>query len=262
VSPTVTTTYSVTGTSSLGCISQVAIATITVANNLTVTISGNATVCSGSPLNLTAGGASTYTWNTGAVTSTIAHTPTANITYSVVGASGSCSNNAMFSVTVNPLPNLSVSSSTTMLCLGSSATLSANGGLSYTWNPGGTGSSIVVSPSVNTTYTLQGNNSSGCSNTSVFTQSVTNCTATGIMLSSSGGEIKIYPNPSQGKFTVEGPGGERNVEIYNSNGELVYRKGITGNKNEINIQELCNGIYFIILREESRVLKTGRIIKE
>jgi len=59
------------------------------------------------------------------------------------------------------------------VCSGSAVTLSASNVLSYTWAPGGSNSSsISVSPTSNTTYTVQGTNSLGCISNSVLTVTV------------------------------------------------------------------------------------------
>jgi uncharacterized repeat protein (TIGR03803 family) len=63
----------------------------------------SATVCAGSTATLTASGASTYTWNTGATTPSITVTPTNDTTYTVIGANGSCVSTSMTAtVTVKP----------------------------------------------------------------------------------------------------------------------------------------------------------------
>ena len=50
-----------------------------------------------------------------------------------------------------------------VICLGSSATVSASGtGSSYSWNTGQTGQSITVNPSSTTTYTVTASDSNGC----------------------------------------------------------------------------------------------------
>lgn len=58
-------------------------------------------------------------------------------------------------------PTISVSGSGSV-CASSSATLTASGALSYTWNTLATSNQIIVSPTVNTCYTVSGNNASGC----------------------------------------------------------------------------------------------------
>jgi hypothetical protein len=246
VSPTVTTSYTVTGTSTAGCISADAVVTITVANNLTVTISGNGTVCSGSALNLVAGGAATYTWNTGAMTNTIAPSPTTNVTYSVIGASGSCSNTAVVNITVNTLPSISAASSTNQLCIGSSATLTGMGGNTYTWNPGGSGASIIISPTVNTTYTVTGTDGNGCENVSVITQTVINCSTGLSNRSISQAGLKIYPNPSSGILNIEFEtlNGPLPIRLYDVMGKLVLENEISNHHFSIDIRHLSIGVYF------------------
>jgi hypothetical protein len=65
------------------------------------------------------------------------------------------------------------SASSTVICFGSVATLSATGALNYTWQPGAsTASSTAVSPTSTTTYTLFGNNGSICSQSITITVSV------------------------------------------------------------------------------------------
>jgi hypothetical protein len=62
-------------------------------------------------------------------------------------------------IAVNPVSSLTVAATATPnpLCSGNTATLTASGANSYTWNPGGmTGSTVTVSPGSNTTYTVTG----------------------------------------------------------------------------------------------------------
>jgi hypothetical protein len=166
VAPTSNTSYTVTGISNAGC-SAIAVQSVAVAASLSITINGPSAICNGQSLNLSAGGGVTYTWNTGSTTSTLALTPTVTTTYSVVGASGSCSNTAVRTITVNPLPSVTVSGNS-VICRGQTTTLTANGAVSYSWNIGATGSVVALSPTVNTTYTVNGFNSFGCTTTSTY----------------------------------------------------------------------------------------------
>jgi hypothetical protein len=260
VSPTVTTSYTVTGTSTAGCVSADAVVTITVANNLTVTISGNNTVCAGSPINLTAGGAATYTWNTGAMTTTIAPTPTTNATYSVIGASGSCTNTALQSITVNALPSLTMSTTNAAgLCIGQTATLGVNGANTYTWNTGANGGTITVTPTVTTTYSVTGTNSLGCSNSATLSQIAVDCT--GMNELNSENSFIIYPNPNSGILNIdistslnatEMLDGKIKLQIFNVLGELVFDGKITAQYSRFNIQHLDSGIFLIKIGAESK----------
>lgn len=164
ITPTVSSGYTVTGVTN-GCTATKSI-TVVVNNPPALTITPNpATVCSGNSTTVTASGASTYTWNPGAINSAAAVvSPTSNTTYTVTGTSAAgCVNSKTVSIVVNPSPAVTAIASPTFICSGNSATLSASGASSYTWNPGAqTGTSIVVSPNTSTTYTVSGSNAFGC----------------------------------------------------------------------------------------------------
>lgn len=125
-------------------------------------------VCAGSPLTLTGGGATTYTW-TGGVTNGVAFTPSATATYTVTGEMSGCTNTAVISVNVNALPIVTANSGT--ICVGQQTTaLNASGASTYVWSPGTglnatTGATVNASPSSTTTYTVTGTDTNGCSNT-------------------------------------------------------------------------------------------------
>lgn len=87
VSPTVSTSYSVTGTGTNGCVSSnTAVSTITVFTLPTLTVSSsNALVCAGETTSLIANGATSYSWTSVGTGSVISVTPTTTTTYSVTG---------------------------------------------------------------------------------------------------------------------------------------------------------------------------------
>ena len=105
VSPTATTTYSVTGTNTLGCVSSnTATTTVTVNANPSVSaLASNTLICVGNSADLTAStSATSYTWNTGATTMSITVSPTVTTTYTVnVTSSTSCSSSAVVTVNVS-----------------------------------------------------------------------------------------------------------------------------------------------------------------
>lgn len=257
VSPTSTSSYSISGTSAAGCnSSNPAVATVTVSNTLSVVINGANTVCDGQAINLTAGGATTYTWNTGATSSTIAPVPSPNTTYSVIGASGTCSNTAVITVTVNTLPTINATTSNTIICTGETVTLTANGASSYTWSPIGTGSSISVSPNVTTTYTVTGTDANGCENNSTVTQDVSLCTGIN-QITNSSKTITIFPNPSSSNITIQTEEDIREVFIFNTLGALVQ----TEKENIFSVEQLSAGVYMLYIKTEKGA-STLRFIKE
>ena len=157
VTPASTTTYTVTGTSVNGCISTQTVL-VTVQPIPVVTATGPASVCAGSPATFTASGATSYTWQPGNFPgSTLTVTPFSNSTYTVTGVSAGCSNTTTVAVTVAPTPTVTATASSASVCPGGTVTLTASGASSYTWQPGNlSGSSVVVTPSATTTYTLTG----------------------------------------------------------------------------------------------------------
>ena len=178
--PSNTTTYTVTGTDANTC-SNTAMSTVTI-NQLPNVLVNSATICAGASTSLTASGASTYSWSpsTGLSATTgasVTANPANTTIYTVTGTdANTCSNTAMATVTVNPLPNVSVNSAT--ICAGASTSLTASGASTYSWSPatglsGTTGASVTANPSNTTIYTVTGTDANTCSNTAPSTVTVT-----------------------------------------------------------------------------------------
>ena len=198
VSPTANTTYYVRyeGTcNTTACASQL----VTVNTNSTAptSITGTTTICSGSSTTLTLSGGSAGTgataeWYTGSCGGTsvgtgnsISVSPIANTTY-YVRYEGTCNTTTcasqLVTVNTNSVAPTSISGTTT-ICTGSSTTLTLAGGTSGTgataeWFTGscggtaaGTGNSISVSPTVNTTYYVRYTGT--CNTTTCASQLVT-----------------------------------------------------------------------------------------
>jgi gliding motility-associated-like protein len=164
VSPLATTTYTVVGTDSNGCIGEDSV-TIKVLPAPTITVSPvKDSVCKGSSVTLTGSGGKSYVWNpvTGlncdTCTSVVA-TPTATTTWTIVGTGvNGCKDSTTITVKVLPLPvpTITVKPSNDTICLGDSALLIAGGGGFYTWVFNGSNKdSIWVKPATSTIYTLQ-----------------------------------------------------------------------------------------------------------
>ena len=180
-SPTISTIYTVIGANG-SCSVSVTTSVNVVANpviNITPNVSG---VCLGNNMNLIASGGTTYTWNpnpslnttTGA---TVIATPTVLTSYTVTASVGSCTSNAVASVSVSPNPTLSTVASSTAICSGNTSSLSVSGAATYTWSPALTlssssGSMVIASPSVSTTYSVFGSNVEGCITNTIITISV------------------------------------------------------------------------------------------
>ncbi len=167
VAPTSNATYSITGTSILGCTSLTpALVNLTV-NALPVIGVSNSTVCIGSSFTIVPTGAQTYTFSSG---SNIV-TPTANTNYSVTGTSSAgcvAASAAVITVSTVALPVISISNGT--VCSGSVYTLAPTGASTYTYSSG----TPYVMPTSTATYNIIGKSAAGCisSNTAVAVVSV------------------------------------------------------------------------------------------
>lgn len=120
--------------------------------NITPTVSvASVSVCAGEAVVLTATGAASYTWSTGATTNPITVSPPATTSYTVTGAIGPCTHSTVTTVNIITSPNITVSGNNN-ICEGQSTSLSVTGAASYTWSTGQNTSSITVSPSSSTVY--------------------------------------------------------------------------------------------------------------
>jgi hypothetical protein len=258
--PTAGATYTVTGTDANGC-KNTAVRSISVNPLPIVTASSNPStaICIGTSIILTGGGATSYVW-TGGITNAVAFTPTSSATYSVTGTDANgCQNSATKSVTVNPLPTISANTSNTLLCVGQSATITATGASTYSWNTSAITPAIVVSPTITTTYSVNGTDANNCSNSTSFIQNVSACTGLQ-QIALGNASINIYPNPSNGVFNIDLSGLDNlEVEIYNEINQLVFKGKLNSGFNRIDLKA-GSGIYYYTIYDTKGVTSKGKLI--
>jgi hypothetical protein len=167
--PENTDTYTVTGEDANGC-SKTIEQTIVVNQLPDIQISASdSVVCAGTAITLSASGAETYTWSNG-ISNDVAFIPNNTNTYTVTALdSNGCSNTALQSIIVNALPEIQISASDSIVCAGTTITLSANGADTYTWS-NDINNDVAFVPDSTSTYTVTGTDTAGCSNTA--TQSI------------------------------------------------------------------------------------------
>jgi gliding motility-associated-like protein len=181
-SPIADSTFKVIVTGLNGCVDSASVTvTVTPASACPMSIiASQTTICLGGSTVLTASAANTYLWNTLATTNSITVSPIADSTFKVVGTqAGGCKDSATVTITVKPLPVITLSASPISISLGSSTVLTAGGGSTYVWNTGASGASntITAFPVADSTFKVIGTGLNGCVDSASVTVTVTPASA-------------------------------------------------------------------------------------
>jgi gliding motility-associated-like protein len=253
VSPAKTTSYYVTGTDGNGC-TNVASCQVCVLSTLVLNIFPGE-ICNGGTATISITNGSSFTWNTGANTSSITVAPTVTTTYYVTGTSASgCSVTNSLAVTVNQLPSVSVAGKT--ICYGTSSTLTANHGggsgtySSYLWMPGSlNGQTITVTPLANTIYNVTLTDSKGCTATTTVSVIVSPQMAASIT------KTDATCGLQNGSAQVTGNGG-----IPNTTGDSYNYLWNYGNYTTAKINNVSSGTYIVTLTDAIGCTTTASVI--
>ena len=180
------------------------------------TFSGDTSLCINESTTITALGESNATFNWYNVSSggiSFQSGSTLTRSYSSVGTytyyveqivSGYSSFRTMVTINVHPNPVLSSINGGGPICEGASSTLTISGAPNYQWSTGETSSSILVSPTSNTNYSVIGTSSFGCTSsksTSVTVETISSvsnktiCLGESTTLSASGGASSYLWSP-------------------------------------------------------------------
>ena len=248
VNPTITTTYSVTGTNTTGC-STTETVMVTVFAPL-LTISGPTAICNGATATLTASGANSYVWSNGFTSPAIQVNPSTTTIYNLSALTTSsginCPSTASVQLLVLANPTVTAVSSKTAICKAETTTLTASGASSYSWNTSATTSSIVITSSLVTTltYSVIGTSTNGCNSKTTVQVKINSCTGLSELIGGSH-ELKIYPNPSIGEFNIEFDS-EIKLNLVNELGQLIKVCNLNAaNDFKIHVTGLSSGVYFI-----------------
>jgi hypothetical protein len=170
--------------------------------------------------------------------------PASTTNYTVSGSNAwDCWNSAVCTVSVLALPQPTIYSTQNFMCIGQTATLSAVGAASYTWESGTLSQQLVVTPTVNTIYTLTASDQLGCTNSAIFPQFVYDCTL-GLDTPMPGQDLKLYPNPTSGALYFELPS-NTGLKIFNACGQEVYAADSGAGSGVLDVTVLPAGIYSI-----------------
>ena len=264
--PSSNTTYTVTGTNTItGCSNQ-AVINITVKKS--PTISGFAmppVVCEGKTSNLTASGASTYTWAAGGTGAVKVVTVTGAANYSVIGTgTNGCQSSAVVAVASMPSPTVTANVSAQTICVGETATLNATGATSYQWvnsSPAtllsGTGLAFYGSMPAAYSWVVTGTDASGCQGTANVNLTVDACL--GISESVNNNGVAVYPNPTTGKLNVVTSSASAVAVVMDMTGRVIMSQDVKAN-DQLDLSSLANGVYYVRVAGENGV-STVKVVK-
>jgi hypothetical protein len=168
VSPSVSTTYTLTGASAYGC-TNTAVRTVTVYPSPTVSIlPSSSTLCAGGNLILVGSGVNTYSWSNGYQFNPLVVSPSVSASFYVIGTSvNGCTATASTSINVFQQPTVGIITTGTQVCAGSNVILTSSPANSYSWSNGQTSNPITVSPLTDTSYSVLISDINGCTGMSV-----------------------------------------------------------------------------------------------
>ncbi len=233
-----------------------------------LTVSGGTTICAGQSATLNASGTPTIAWANGPATGSYVVSPGVTTQYTVVGSSPlGCPSAVQIivgyqTVSVNPLPTLSVALTATSICAGQSASLTSASAYSCSWNSGSVYlATVVVSPSVTTTYTCELAGQGGCIGSQVYTLEVIDCTGIDEKGISNQG-IVAFPNPASDKITLRSSLSHSfRLSVLNSSGQLIWCARLEGTQAVLDISRWPAGVYLLCADSETG-RQTMRLLKQ
>lgn len=161
-----------------------------------------------------------------------------------------------------PGATLSVTTSGSFsMCAGETKTLSVSGASTFTWNSTTVSSTLAVSPTITSSYSVVGTTSVGCVFDAAITVSVNACTGVGEV--NNFDFVKIYPNPVRNILNLELENETSNCKIllFNTLNVLLFSKDITTATEQINIDFLPSGLYYLRVEREKTTF-IYKIVKE
>ncbi len=265
-------TYKVTVTNAAGCVDSTTRTLVVNARPTAILIvAGVSTFCQGDSTILRSRGGVTYRWTTPTGT-----TADSNIVAKVSGVykvlvsnALGCSDSANITITVNPKPTVSFTSTS----LGGNATFTNTsiGGNTYSWSFGDTS---MVATTMNTTRKYWANgtysvklvvtSAAGCRDSITNSIVITKVANEEIL---AGLKALVYPNPTARNLHIEFQtttiqfGTNDYISVTDAFGREIYRQAIGGNFVELNTENWAAGLYMINAVISNQKVGLSKVVK-
>ncbi len=195
----------------------------------------------------------TYAWSNTETTQNISGLIAGNYSVLITDANG-CTNSNSTTIT-EPGTAITYSISSTpancSTCSDGTASIVVSGGnqpYSYLWSPTSYTTATITGllPGQYTVCVTDSNYCVKCDTISIgFNNSVFEYDAP---------SISIFPNPSNGEFYISGIKTKTELSIYNCLGVKVYQTSINRKREKVSIETLSEGVYFLYLKTEDKII--------
>ena len=229
-----------------------------------INASADHALCAGDTATITVVGGQTYTWSTGATTTSIAVSPTTNATYVVVGLdSNNCLGKDSTTITVNQLPVVSFTGLASSYCSSAAdvaLTGTPSGGTFVGTGVSGTSFSPAAAGSGQFVITYAYADANQCAG--IASDTVTVDTCTGIANIQNDFAVTVYPNPFNGQLTLEVGHADQPLQasLVDMMGRtILVREIVTGTSTIASPANLPAGVYLLVLKGNGFV-KTYRLL--
>jgi len=223
-------------------------------------------MCLGDSVVLTATGGTSYLWNTTQTAAQITVIPVLTTEYHVTATDNNgCSAADSVSVNVDTTPAPIANFSYVLNGLDVTFTNLSTNTSSYSWDFGDGNTSTLQNPenfypsSSNYTVTLIASNNCGAD---TFSQ---NISVVGIQEYLVNEKLNIYPNPSNGNFSIDltlVTGKDAEIKILDELGkEMVIERITLGSIKHYNFADLCSGVYQVLLITDKKIYSQKVIIQ-
>lgn len=155
--------------------------------------------------------------------------------------------------------NVNVSATSTFICIGESATLTASGANTYNWSNSQMGPVVVITPTATGGLNITATSADvdGCSDSFSIDLTVETCVGLNEAATLS---HEVFPNPSNGEFAVKGTfNGATSLTLFNKLGQIVHEQSLHSGNNTVKV-DLPAGLYLYTIKAGNNQSAKGSLI--